>query len=114
MPRDRRCRTPRQYDSARLEATARLPRGWRGLVGDALHQLVEEAVEVGRGLEVHRLLQVVLRLVIAGAVPLPVDPLARRARSVAEHERGRRNAGFQEVPLIGALQQVALRLRVLL
>src|SRR4249919_2525879 len=91
-----------------------MPRRTRRLGRDALDQLIEKAIEVSRGLPIHRLSQVVLGLVVAGSIPLPIDLLAARSRAIAEDKAGSRNTCLHERPIVGPRQQVALRLGIVL
>src|SRR5688500_3791222 len=92
----------------------RLPRRRRVLVRHARHERVVEPVEVRRRLPVDLLPQVVLRRVVSLAVPSSVDALALRAPAIAEDEIRRRDPRLEERPVVGALQETALRLGIVL
>src|SRR5262249_21715556 len=99
-------------DREALEEAVAVPRRLRRVVRDALQQRHDHPVERRRGLQVHGLIQIVVRLVIDVAHPVPADRFFGRAEFVSELERERGHAALDEAVLIAADEPVLLRFAI--
>src|SRR6185437_6337361 len=95
-----------------FEEAVVLPLRPRGVVGHALDQRQDDAVELGRGFGVDLLVGIVGGLVVNVAHPVAARGLVGRPFVVAEFEGERRDALAHETVLVAAGEAVLLGLLV--
>jgi hypothetical protein len=96
------------YLAKRLKNESSFHLGARGTVGHPFEQAYDDPIELGRGRLIHRLIQIVGRLVIAVANKIVENLIFRRAELVAEFERQGGHALANEAVLIAADEAVLL------
>src|SRR5579863_2570220 len=78
-------------------------------VRDLIHQAFEKPIELRRRREIDGLVQIVGGSVIALRVPFPIDRFLRRSVLVAENKGDSGDSVADEIVLIAAAEQAALR-----